>query len=213
MRIGDTVHRLRIKRFLGPVGPKSKRMVEVECECGTIKLVEQYALARGHAKSCGCFRRDRMATLTLTHGHTRRAARSYLYTLWMAVRERVFKHPYAQRGIAVDPTWAASFESFRDYVREHLGPRPRGMSLDRIDNDGDYVPGNVHWATPKQQARNRSDNTVITVDGISRCVAEWAEINGLTSIVICARLRRGWAPARAVTEPRRRWTPRLEVDT
>lgn len=197
--------------MLGPSGPKSKRKVLVRCECGAEKVVDEDVLRRGQTKSCGCFRRQRMATLTLSHGHTKQATRSYLYTAWMAMRERVLKHGYMRRGIIIDPAWQGSFEAFRDYVRVHLGRRPAGHSLDRIDNDGHYVPGNVRWATRKQQARNRSSNAVITVGDATHCISEWAEINNLNPIAIRARLRRGWSPERAVSEPRRAHHPRLEV--
>lgn len=127
------------------------------------------------------------------------------------MRERVVSDHYRERGITIHPSWRRSFEMYRDYVVQHLGKRPRGHTVDRIDNDRGYVPGNIRWASGKQQARNRSDNTVITAAGVSRCIAEWAEINGLNSAAICARIRYGWDPERAVTQPLGRWSPRLEA--
>jgi hypothetical protein len=103
------------------------------------------------------------------------------------------------RGIKVCPEWEASFEAFRDYVTANLGPRPRGHTVDRIENSKNYEPGNVRWASAKQQQRNTSRNTIITVDGVSRCIAEWAEASGISSAVICARRKRGWSDALAVT--------------
>jgi hypothetical protein len=107
---------------------------------------------------------------------------------------------YARQGISVSPLWR-SFEAFRDYVEQNLGPRPKGFTLDRIDNAGGYVPGNVRWANALTQMRNRSNNTFVTVDGVSRCIAEWSEVSGLSSAVICARIKRGWSEREAVLTP------------
>ncbi len=201
--------RLTILRYVGTI--KRKRRVLVRCSCGVEKVLAEDDVRSGSTKSCGCFRRQRMAGLTLTHGHTRKAVRSYLYTAWMAMRERADSEHYRARGIRLFEPWRGSFEVFRDHISTHLGKRPRGHTLDRIDNDDDYRPGNVRWASGKQQARNRSDNTIVTVNGVSRCIAEWAEINGLNSAAICARIRYGWAPERAVTQPLQKWSPRLEA--
>jgi len=62
---------------------------------------------------------------------------------------------YGARGISVYQPWSDSYEEFRDYVHEHLGPRPQGRSLDRINNDGNYEPGNIRWATLSEQNSNR----------------------------------------------------------
>lgn len=106
-------------------------------------------------------------------------------------------------GKKVFPEWDRSFEAFKKYVEENLGDRPPGFTLDRINNDGDYAPGNLRWASPKEQARHRRSNTYITVDGVSRTIAEWADVSGLTANVICARRRMGWPDHLAVRLPRR----------
>lgn len=84
------------------------------------------------------------------------------------------KYPnYGGRGIRVCDRW-------RKYANFHedMGLRPSGMSLDRIDNNGNYEPGNCRWATPQEQARNRRSNVMITIDGETHCLAEWVEILG-----------------------------------
>ncbi len=83
-----------------------------------------------------------------------------LCRLWYRIKHRCHnpKHHrykyYGARGIEVCPEWRESYETFRDYINTHLGERPEGHSLDRINNDGNYEPGNVRWATTKQQNRN-----------------------------------------------------------
>ena len=93
---------------------------------------------------------------------------------------------YGGRGISVCPEWIASYEAFESYML----PRPSGASIDRIDNDGNYEPGNVQWATVTEQARNRRSNKIIHFKGHSKTVAEWAEILGLNPITLSGRLRR-----------------------
>jgi ribosomal protein S30 len=112
-------------------------------------------------------------------------------------RTRSWKN-YGARGIKVHPGWEENFEGFLADV----GPRPsRRHSLDRIDNEGDYEPGNVRWSTPKVQARNKRTSRVLTVRGESATLAEWAERTGIGRSTIRQRLERGWSEERAVTEP------------
>lgn len=105
---------------------------------------------------------------------------------------------YGARGIQVSDRWD-NFEAFF----EDMGECPSGMSLERIDNDKGYEPGNCRWATLKEQARNQRTNRLIECRGELRCLAEWSEITGLHRTVIFGRLKRGWPPERAIFEPKR----------
>lgn len=106
---------------------------------------------------------------------------------------------YGGRGIAVCDKWRDDFAAFLADVG--LRPSPK-HSLDRHpNNDGHYEPGNVRWATKKEQSRNTSCNRLITLDGESRCVAAWAEIYGVSPDLIYDRLRLGWPHAEAVRVP------------
>jgi hypothetical protein len=135
--------------------------------------------------------------------------RDPIYRTWEAMHDRTSrKDGYVKRGIGVCEEWA-TFGAFREYALKHLGPRPRGMSLDRIDNNKGYEPGNVRWATATEQQRNTTFNHLIEANGEVHCVAEWAEINDLTAQVICRRLARGWRPDLAVTTPRRKYGDRV----
>lgn len=106
---------------------------------------------------------------------------------------------YGGRGIRVCDRWLADFRSFF----EDMGPRPSAAhSVERKDNDGDYEPGNCVWATAKEQARNRSTTIHITIDGVTRCMAEWCELSGVSQKLAQLRIARlGWPAEMAVTRP------------
>lgn len=141
-----------------------------------------------------------------THGKTRvdgwKSKVSPTYLSWQKMKSRCLNPAavdfsrYGGRGIKVCERWLTSFESF---VAD-MGERPEGLQLDRIANDGDYTPSNCRWVTKKANARNRSTNVVLTVDGVTHTAVEWGEITGLGETIL-SRVARGWTPERAVKTP------------
>jgi hypothetical protein len=103
---------------------------------------------------------------------------------------------YAGRGISVCERW----ESFPNFLAD-MGEAPDGMSLDRIDNDRGYEPGNCRWATPKMQQRNTRLNVNYTIDGETKCFTAWCEHFGLHKNTVLQRLRYGWPPEKAFKTP------------
>ena len=160
------------------------------CECGTERAVDGYSLRIGTTKSCGCIRESTSRQQATVHGmkYTRE------YEAWCRMISRCTNpnhpsyHRYGGRGIQICKRWRESAEAFY----EDMGPRPSPIhSIDRIDNDGDYTPDNCRWATPEQQARNRSTNHIIEHDGRALCIAEWAEAIGAGYYALYGQLRRG----------------------
>lgn len=125
-----------------------------------------------------------------------------LYTTWRGMFDRCNcvtnkkYHRYGGRGLTICERWNL-FENFR----EDMGPAPLGHTLNRIDNDGPYSPGNCEWATIKNQNRNRVDNHVLEFNGQSHCVAAWAEILGVPRESLKNRLSRGWSVEDTLTIP------------
>lgn len=133
-----------------------------QCDCSRFATVASGNL-RGHSAmmSCGCWRSERIAAANLTHGHSPRNRQSAMYKCWLNLRDRcynpkckAFKN-YGGRGIKVCERWFHNFVDFLADILAEIGERPPGMSLDRIDNDKGYEPGNVRWATRTVQNRNR----------------------------------------------------------
>jgi hypothetical protein len=157
---GQRFGRLTAIRCLGPKpGLKSRCAYwEVQCDCGNVRIHRIGVLTKGVVHSCGCFRKEITGAKFTTHGHAKGRQLTPEYRAWLSMRVRCYRPTYEHyadyggRGITVCDQWVDSFVTF--YA--HIGPKPSPeMSLDRIDNDGNYEPGNVRWATKAQQRRNQ----------------------------------------------------------
>jgi hypothetical protein len=119
------------------------------------------------------------------------------YAAWASIRCRVAckKREYYQRGIKICERW----NSFTNFLAD-MGERPsKAHSVDRIDNDGHYEPGNCRWATPKEQQNNRRNNHIIEAEGLRLTLQQWAERSRLTPNCIEKRLKKGVSAHIAVT--------------
>lgn len=166
------------------------------CDCGT--EVEKRADTLRQIKSCGCISRER----STTHGH-RVGGRSRELVTWESMLDRCrnpnfkYYHLYGGRGIKVCDRWL----QFANFLAD-MGPRPSPEhTLDRIDSDGDYNPGNCRWATRKEQASNRRNNRKLTAFGQTLTASEWARRCGLTKNTLFSRLRQGWDIERTLSAP------------
>ena len=146
-------------------------------------------LRSGHTSSCGCLFREMMAMRNRTHGLSRDPA----YRSWKDMRSRCntptnsdFKD-YGGRGIKVCDRWS----DFAAFLGD-IGPRPAGMSVDRIDVNGDYEPSNCRWASAKMQANNKRSNHVIEWRGKRQTLAAWSAETGVDQSKARYRLRMGW---------------------
>lgn len=169
-----------------------------ECECGNEHVVNAGDFNHGHTKSCGCLRDEVIEACRYKHG----MRHSAIYDVWCGIISRCknknlksYKY-YGGRGIKVCNRWR-KFENFYD----DMGDIPDGKTIDRINNDGDYTPENCQWATRKQQCRNKTNNRMMTYNGKTMCVVEWAEELGIKGKTIYNRLEAGWPDVKALTTP------------
>jgi hypothetical protein len=189
----------RAEDALEPTGRK-RTMWQCHCVCGNSVIVPATHLSGGNIKSCGCWMRQTARERSYRHGMT--ATRTYWVWSQMIGRctnpKQMYYSLYGGRGIKVCDRWLNSFEAFY----EDMGECPDGLSIDRINNDGDYKPENCRWATPKEQARNRKSNRILTWRGETRCLSEWSERLGISRSVLHARISLlNWDINRAFTEP------------
>ena len=188
----------------GPRHDPERRRLLCRCDCGTEKTVGLDEMRHGRIQSCGCLQRERLVAANKTHGHSKiqDGRHSRVYSAWAGMLQRcsnpktiAYEH-YGGRGITVCEKWR-SFEAFL----ADMGEPPDGHSLDRIDNDGNYEPGNCRWATQKTQSNNKRVNRTLTLGTVTDTISGWAERIGLTHQTLQSRLRLGWSVERALTEP------------
>lgn len=132
-----------------------------------------------------------------------------MHTSWVCMKKRCYNKKvdsyqfYGGRGIKVYEPWH-EYKVFAAQVRAEIGEHPgKGFQLDRVDNDSDYCPGNIQWATAKQNTRNRRSNTNLTYKGKTQCISAWAEEKGWGGHVIHNRIKRGWSLERILETPLR----------
>jgi hypothetical protein len=172
-----------------------------ECECGKRKEVLGSLLRNSMTQSCGCLQKESISKVNFKHG----MAKSNIWSIHRSMMDRcyspnnkAYKH-YGARGISVCDRWH-DFESFF----KDMGNKPDGMSLERVNNNGNYSPDNVIWADSKTQANNRTNSVMLTYNNRTQTMAQWCEEIDLKIATVWARLNKyGYSVEQALT-PRRR---------
>lgn len=179
---------------------------ECLCDCGKTTEVRDSNLRSGHTKSCGCFGREVTRTAKIKHGHAHAGKPTPEYRLWANIKKRCLVptsksyKDYGGRGILMDKTWQGDFQAFLADV----GLRPSSAhSIDRVDVNGHYEPGNVRWATRLEQQNNTRSNRRLEIGSETKTVTEWSRVSGIPPDTIYERLKLGWANSDAVFLPKR----------
>lgn len=169
------------------------------CDCGASSIVAVANLRSGHTTSCGCKRFAKQVEIP------KRSRREH--SIWSNIVQRTTNQNckeykwYGARGIRMHEEWRTSFDAFLKYVD---GLPKAGTTLDRIDNNGNYEPGNLRWATHKEQSNNARSNRIIEFNGKTMTLSQWADATGIPSPTLGARINRlKWPIERALTTPLR----------
>ena len=150
-----------------------KRFIEAVCECGQVKIYSFSSVASGDTKSCGCYRKKVTRRTKTTHGLSKHS----LFQVHSKMISRCYNHKdpsfsnYGSRNIEVWKDWKDSFVDFYEWSIEN--GYKEGLSLDRVNNDGNYAPFNCRWATVAEQNRNRRNNRIFTAFGDTKCLWDW----------------------------------------
>lgn len=175
---------------------KGRAMWLCQCDCGQIRTVAGSHLRNGNTTSCGCLQKEKTIDnnkARSTHG----MCRTHIHRIWLHIKDRCGNEKcksymnYGGRGITICDEWKDDFQTFYDYVSKLPHFEEEGYSIDRINNDGNYEPGNVKWSTTKEQANNKRSNRVLEAFCEKHTVAEWSEKLGISDKTIMSRLRRG----------------------
>lgn len=194
--IGKRFGKLTISKLL----PYGKCLCD--CICGVTGIEKRSrSVVDGSISSCGCARRDVKNSWTTTHGESLASGNTLEYRSWSRIIQRCTNpktrnwEDYGGRGISIHPSW----RKYEIFLRD-VGRSPSlDHQIERINNNGNYEPGNVRWATRKEQCRNRRSSHYVTAFGLTRTIAEWSEVTGIKPGTIRFRICKGWEPEAALS--------------
>lgn len=185
MMIGNKFGKLTVIEELKTRSKNGHKLYKCLCDCGNIKIVRGDTLKNGKSQSCGC-------SIGVTHGLTK----SKLYKVLNGMKNRCYNKNtynykyYGGRGIVVCDEWLDDFMNFYNWAMDN-GYR-EGLSIDRIDANGNYEPDNCRWKTSKQQCNNKRNNVQLTYNGKTQTLSQWADELDVNYKTIATRYYRGW---------------------
>lgn len=206
-------------RYVDLTGKRFGRLVVIEragyernavtwrciCDCGNEITTTSYRLNSKQTTSCGCYQREQIAKMRTKHGERY----NKLYAIRISMIERCNNpsckdYPnYGGRGISVCDEWQGDVKSFCEWARNN--GYHEGLSIDRIDPDGNYEPANCRWTSQKAQCNNKRNNHMLTYKGKTQNLRAWADEMGIKYYVLEARINRyHWDIERALTQQPRK---------
>lgn len=178
-----------------------RKSFKCQCECGNTMITLRQSLVSGNTKSCGCLLKEKTRGRFTTHGQSR----TRLYSIYRGMLNRCYKHKtkryerYGGRGIRVCNEWVNDFKAF--YRWAMVNGYRNDLTIDRIDVNGDYAPGNCRWSNVKMQQNNLSTNKIISYMDQKKTLARWCQELNLNYHTIFCRLNRNWTIERAFKTP------------
>lgn len=188
--IGNKYGRLKVIGFNGKSKKGHCSLWYCECICGNKKTIRSTNLKSGHAKSCGCFQSESTKKRSTKHGHTIGHKSSPTYAAWATMKQRCDnKHKvgynyYGGRGISYCDEWG----DFKAFLKD-MGEAPKGMEIDRINNNKGYSKKNCRWATKTTNRRNKRNAKIWEYNGKKYCISELSEILGIPYHALRRRLK------------------------
>lgn len=185
----------RAEDYVQPNGSRRPRW-KCQCECGNIKITTASNLKRGITTSCGCFQRENMSRLKKTHGGW--ANNEKLFGVWIGIRKRClssYAHNYSDyggRGITICDEWKDDYSAFKEWSISNGYKEGMGLSIDRIDVDGDYCPENCRWADNLTQQNNKRNTIYISANNEKHSLKEWSRIREINYQTLYQRYKLGW---------------------
>lgn len=208
---GQTFGKLTAIRYKGyDVSKSGKRLSlwECKCECGATVIVRASSLRSGNTKSCGCLRKELGRSNPVMVRAKHNATQSRLFRIWRGIKSRCFNpntieyERYGGRGITMSREWVDDFPAFQEWALNN--GYSDTLTIDRIDNDGDYEPSNCRWSTNKEQQNNTRFNRLITYNGNTHTLKQWSELLNIPYDTLWRRLANDWSIDRAFTIPLRK---------
>lgn len=179
--INKKYNRLTIKSVKGEIKGKCSTWLNCQCECGNMKVVRFDYLVNGRTKSCGCYRKDN-ARKQSKELETHHLSNTRLFEIHRAMKRRCYDkevknyNNYGARGITVCDEWLNSLESFAKWSYDN-GYNDT-LTIDRIDNNGNYEPSNCRWVDQQTQQNNKRNNIFLEYNGEKKTIAQWSrELN------------------------------------
>lgn len=198
---GKKYGRLTVIEFVG----KNKHRAALwlcKCECGNTIIAHGASLRSGNTRSCGCLMREYSRKLNYKHG----ISQTRIQNIYNGLKARCYNKnnprykSYGYRGVQICDEWLKSVKNFYDWAMSN-GYKD-DLTIDRIDNNGDYCPENCRWVNLQEQNRNTSRNRLFTMNGKTQCVTDWAKVLGLNPVTVLGRINRGkWSVEKALTTP------------
>ena len=188
----------RLKVLRRAENSKGRVAFRCACECGNIVVVTSHALMTGNTSSCGCIHSEQ-----LIHRNTKHGERfTKLYTIWLNMKQRCnsAKPRYKAwhgRGIKVCPEWDKSFLAFKTWACAN-GYKD-GLTIDRVDVNGDYCPENCRWISKREQSWNKTNTRYFEYKGTKKCLSEWSAVTGISLATLRTRVYNlGWSIEKAL---------------
>ena len=198
---GDVFHYLTVIKRVENANNGHSRWL-CKCKCGNETVVMSSHLIGGKIKSCGCWWEERKHEYRKIHGHSHKER---LYNIWLGMKNRCYTKShirysdYGGRGITVCAEWKQDYSAFRSWAIQN--GYADYLTIDRIDNNGNYEPSNCRWVSMHEQCRNQRTNVMLTYCGKTQTMKDWAKELNMSYSAIGWRIRNGWNVEKALTTP------------